>query len=182
MLPEFCEPKECPLFLGPRKKNAYLGKLPSNCFPYGKERGHLHKKTFQLEACKDTSGSWFCDQSSKENSCLVLLPLGGLSVLSPPSVGRRCGHTRCTSALQQTGAAAPVSDCAHSGPRDPFLILFSHHLFLTLRASQRQRLQLLTFGIMSLALQISCQKWQSVALQYSISLSRYLHTAPPHNY
>ena len=49
--------------------------------------------------------------------------------------GRWHGRIRCTSALQQPGAATPVSDCAHSAPRDLFLILFPHHLFLTLCAS-----------------------------------------------
>lgn len=32
VLPEFCGPRECRLFAKPRVKNAYLGKLPSNCF------------------------------------------------------------------------------------------------------------------------------------------------------
>lgn len=111
--------------LGSGKKNAYLGKLPSNCFPYCKKRGHLHKKTFQLEACKDSAGSWFCDQSSKENSHLVLLPLGGLSVLSTPSAGAAAGSHKCISALQFLTVFTEIF----------FLILFPHHLFLTLCAS-----------------------------------------------
>lgn len=53
-------------------------------------------------------------------------------MLSTPSVGAAAGSHKCISALQQPRAATPVSDCVH---RDLFLILFPHHLFLTLCAS-----------------------------------------------
>lgn len=45
--------KRLPIVLwAQEKQNVYLGKLPSNCFPYCKERSHLHKKPSSWKPAK----------------------------------------------------------------------------------------------------------------------------------